>query len=183
MVERFNRTIENFLKIVVSDHQDDWDKCIPPFLLAYRSAVHESTGKTPAQVVFGRELRLPVDLLTGQPEKNEILEEYVSKLAERLQLAHEEARAKLQFESDRMKTRYDTRVNQSGFEENDKVWFYNPRRVKGRSPKLQKSWEGPYKIITRLNDITYRIQKTPKAKMKIVHVERLAKFHEREGIT
>ncbi|KAJ8914665.1 hypothetical protein NQ315_017362, partial [Exocentrus adspersus] len=31
-----------------------------------------------------------------------------------------------------------------------------------------KSWEGPYIVVTRLNDVVYRIQKNPQAKMKIV---------------
>ncbi|KAJ8916395.1 hypothetical protein NQ315_014605 [Exocentrus adspersus] len=36
---------------------------------------------------------------------------------------------------------------------------------KGKSPKLQKSLEGPYIIVTRLNDVVYRIQKNPQAKI------------------
>ncbi|CAK1590423.1 unnamed protein product [Parnassius mnemosyne] len=40
---------------------------IQPFLLSYRSAVHESTSVTPAFANFGRELRLPADLITGIP--------------------------------------------------------------------------------------------------------------------
>ncbi|KAJ8914380.1 hypothetical protein NQ315_017470 [Exocentrus adspersus] len=32
---------------------------------------------------------------------------------------------------------------------------------------------GTYTIVTRLNDVVYRIQKNPQAKMKIVHIDRL----------
>ncbi|GFV12220.1 hypothetical protein TNCV_1537171 [Trichonephila clavipes] len=32
-------------------HQD-WDKKLPFFLLAYRSAVHETTGYSPSQMLF-----------------------------------------------------------------------------------------------------------------------------------
>ena len=67
MVERFNRTLEDQLAKFVDYHQRDWDEHIPYLMLAYRSAVHESTGCTPAKVVFGRDLRLPVDLLFGRP--------------------------------------------------------------------------------------------------------------------
>ena len=63
MVDRFNRTIEDQLaKFVDYHHQRDWDEHIPYLMLAYRSAIHESTGCTPAKVMFGRDLRLPVDL-------------------------------------------------------------------------------------------------------------------------
>ncbi|CAK1599155.1 unnamed protein product [Parnassius mnemosyne] len=67
MVERFNQTLERYLAKVVENRQQDWDKHNQPFLLSYRSAVHESTSVTPAFANFGRELRLPADLITGIP--------------------------------------------------------------------------------------------------------------------
>ncbi|KAJ8952330.1 hypothetical protein NQ318_017224 [Aromia moschata] len=70
----------------------------------------------------------------------------------------------------------DARANTEGFHEDDEVWFYNPARKKGKCTKLQKSWEGPYKVIKRLNDGVYRIQRGPRAKMKVVHLDRLAPY-------
>ncbi|KAJ8948845.1 hypothetical protein NQ318_013497 [Aromia moschata] len=65
----------------VNDHQDNSDKLIPPFLLAYRFAVHETPGKTPARIVFGKELRLPADLLFGHPtERHTDPDTYVGEL-------------------------------------------------------------------------------------------------------
>ncbi|KAJ8942792.1 hypothetical protein NQ318_013007 [Aromia moschata] len=52
MVERMNRTINRGTGTSFSHL----------FLLAYRSSVHETTGKTSASIVMGRELRLPCDL-------------------------------------------------------------------------------------------------------------------------
>ncbi|XP_048522028.1 uncharacterized protein LOC125504284 [Dendroctonus ponderosae] len=40
MVERFNKTIDNYLRIVANNKQDNWDTQLAPFLLAYRSAIH-----------------------------------------------------------------------------------------------------------------------------------------------
>ncbi|UYV64133.1 hypothetical protein LAZ67_2006659 [Cordylochernes scorpioides] len=54
------------------------------------------------------------------------------------------------------------------------VWLHNPQRKRGLSPKLQYQWEGPYKIIKCLNDVIFRIQKTPTSKPKVVHYNRLA---------
>ncbi|KAJ8913290.1 hypothetical protein NQ315_010957 [Exocentrus adspersus] len=147
-------------------------------LYTYRSAVHESTGKTPASVVFGAELRLPIDLISDRPKKEEGVNNYISHLQDRLKLTHAEVRQKMRIESDRMKTRYDLRANTGGFQVGEKVWLYNPKRTKGKSPKLQKSWEGPYIVVTRLNDVVYRIQKNPQAKMKIVHIDRLTPYQE-----
>ena len=61
--------------------------------------------------------------------------------------------------SDRMKARYERVANPEVFHEGQLVLFYNPMRKKGLFPKLQTSWDGPYKIVKRLNDVVYRIQK------------------------
>ncbi|GFU94883.1 retrovirus-related Pol polyprotein from transposon 412 [Trichonephila clavipes] len=67
MVERFNRTILNNLSLLVCSNQQDWDRKLPFFLLAYRSAVHETIGYSPFQMLFGRDLRLPADFLFSRP--------------------------------------------------------------------------------------------------------------------
>ncbi|KAJ8910273.1 hypothetical protein NQ315_003340 [Exocentrus adspersus] len=46
------------------------------------------------------------------------------------------ASVKLKLESDRMKTLDDLRVNTYGFQVGTKVWLYNPKRTRGKSPKL-----------------------------------------------
>ncbi|PIK58186.1 hypothetical protein BSL78_04910 [Apostichopus japonicus] len=60
MVERFNRTLEDMLSLVVSENQKDWDAWLPYLLMAYRSAEHESTGFSPAEIMLGRMVTLPL---------------------------------------------------------------------------------------------------------------------------
>jgi hypothetical protein len=74
----------------------------------------------------------------------------------------------------------DRATNSEGFQKGDLVMLYNPQRKKGMSPKLQTSWEGPYRVIKRLNDVVYRIQNLSqrKSKLKVVHLERLAPYHQ-----
>ncbi|KAF8782265.1 Retrovirus-related Pol polyprotein like [Argiope bruennichi] len=169
MVERFNRTILNHLSIHVSMNQQDWDRKLPMFLLAYRSAVHETTGFTPSQMLFGRELRLPCDLLFGRPpDVPSSPEEYVHELQERLESVHEFACNRIDIATEKMKTRYDTRATGHEIHEGDKVWFWNPIRRKGLSPKLQTNWDGPYTVLKRLNDVVIRIQKSKNSRPRVV---------------
>lgn len=58
---------------------------------------------------------------------------------------------------ERMETGCDRNANHSSFSERTLVWLHNPMRRKGKSPKLQRRWEGPYKVVTRIIDVTYRI--------------------------
>ncbi|KYN22045.1 hypothetical protein ALC57_05561, partial [Trachymyrmex cornetzi] len=78
------------------------------------------------------------------------------------------------------KTWYDLKARQIYFEVRQKVWLYNPRRRKGRSPKLQSNWEGPYFVIRKLSDVVYCICKSNKHRNKVVHSDRLAPYLERQ---
>ncbi|KAJ8956090.1 hypothetical protein NQ318_016543 [Aromia moschata] len=144
---------------------------------AYRSSVHETTGKTPASIVMGRELRLPCDLKFGCTPGDDVAgEDYVSTLRQRMDDIHERVRSNIQGASDRMKETYDINANDGRYQPGNQVWLYNPQRRRGLSPKLQSSWEGPYEVVTRINDVVYRIQKLPRGKPRVVHFNRLAPF-------
>ncbi|UYV75940.1 K02A2.6-like [Cordylochernes scorpioides] len=158
-------------------NQRDWDQHLPMLLMAYRSAEHESTGYSPARMLFDHELRMSCDVFLGRPEETfENTNEYISHLEERMLTIHQWAREKLHFSSEKMKNRYNVKTSHKTFKEGEMVWLYNPQRKKGHSPKLQYQWEGPYKIIKCLNDVIYRIQKTRTSKPKVVHYNRLAPF-------
>jgi hypothetical protein len=95
---------------------------------------------------------------------------------ERLHDTHHYARRHLKVASDSMKARYDRLANSAGFQEGDHVWLYRPTQTRGKSPKLQSAWEGLYKVITRINDVAYRIQRHHRARMMVVHLDRLAPY-------
>ncbi|KAJ8951273.1 hypothetical protein NQ318_008176 [Aromia moschata] len=123
--------------------------------------------------------RLPTDLILGHPvEENQerSLPEFVEDLRKRMDRIHQFAGEKLKIHSDKMKQRLDTTSTKTAFKPGDAVWLYAPKRTKGKSPKLQSNWEGPYTIIKKINDLVYRIQLSPRSKPKVVHLERLAKY-------
>ncbi|KAJ8936523.1 hypothetical protein NQ318_022611 [Aromia moschata] len=126
---------------------------------------------------MGRELRLPCDLKFGCTPGDDVAgEDYVSTLRQRMDDIHERVRSNIQGASDRMKETYDINANDGRYQPGNQVWLYNPQRRRGLSPKLQSSWEGPYEVVTRINDVVYRIQKLPRGKPRVVHFNRLAPF-------
>lgn len=89
MVERLNRTVEDVLSKYVAKHHRDWDRHLQLALVAYRSSEYESTGFSPAMLMFGREIDLPLDLLYGQPPETDETEiktegDYVHELTREL---------------------------------------------------------------------------------------------------
>jgi hypothetical protein len=179
LVERMNRTIEAMLSMFTSTGQRDWDNYLPYIMMAYRSAVQETTGYSPNQMMLGREAELPIDIVMGYPEEDVIEgthHEYVDDMKQKMTLVHDRARENIKLKSDKQKRYYDLKAQPKGYEPGEAVWLLNPARKKGVSPKLTRPWEGPYLIVHKLSSVTYRIQKSPKAKMKVVHYDRLKKY-------
>ncbi|GBM26372.1 Retrovirus-related Pol polyprotein from transposon 412 [Araneus ventricosus] len=165
MVERCNPTILNHLSLFVSRNHIGYDTHLPLFLLANRSADHEVTGFTPADMLFGRTLRLPCNILFGRPSDTpSSSNEYLNNLDTRLEGVNAFARERIKLARERMKTRYDSGATDHHFHEEDQVLMYNPKRRRGLSPKLQQKWEGAYAIVKRLNDVIYRVRRSPNAK-------------------
>ena len=62
LMERLNRTFLTIHSIKANEDQENWDVCLPEIMMAYRTSVSEMTGFTAFQLMFGREIRLPLDL-------------------------------------------------------------------------------------------------------------------------
>lgn len=91
---------------------------------------------TDTSMVFGRELRLPCNLLFGATShKMQHTTDYAADLTDVGQ--------HLKVASDRTKAHYDRLADSAGFHE-DGVWFYRPTQTKGKSPKMQPPREDPY---------------------------------------
>ena len=185
MVERFKRTLVQEIAKRCRHGQSDWDQYIPSILLAYRSAEHESTGYTPAQLMLGRELRLPLDLLLERPPgvESQSPADYVRSQSDRMRAVRTQVEKNLRTSAETMKQRKDLKATLKPLEEGDKVWLYNPKRKKGQSPKLSSPWDGPYLVVKKLSAVTYRIQKNRQAACRVVHFNRLWKAGESPNLS
>ena len=77
---------------------------LPILMMAYRSAVHKTTSFTPCELMFGRQIDLPIDLQLGRPEQDsgdQNKTEYVQRLQARLDRVHAFARGNMRLGSER----------------------------------------------------------------------------------
>uniref|UniRef100_A0A669CEB2 Gypsy retrotransposon integrase-like protein 1 n=1 Tax=Oreochromis niloticus TaxID=8128 RepID=A0A669CEB2_ORENI len=108
--ERVNRTLKTAIRAYVGDKHASWDKFMSQICFALRSAPHESTGLSPAMMLYGRELETPLDLLTKPSGENEESSmPYPETLKASLQEAHDRARETLARSHARQKRYYDLR--------------------------------------------------------------------------
>lgn len=142
LVERFNRTLAKQLAILTAEHQRDWDTHLPLVLMAYRSAVQDSTACSPALLMLGRELRTPAEIAFGRPPDTVPPGcEYARRLQDRLECAHDFARNQLEKAGMRQKRNYDVKSKGRHFMAGELVWVYSPQK-NGSLSEVAKSLGG-----------------------------------------
>jgi hypothetical protein len=177
-MKHYIKTVKKHLWKVVPVNQTDWDERLPISLLAYRASTHDTMGLTLASLVFGRELRLSCNLLFGAPpDKKWPTIDHAADLVDCLHNIRNFVHQHLKLVSDQIKTWYGRMANSAGYQKGDKVWLYAPTCTTGKSPKLQSLWKGPYRVVTQINDVVYRIQQNPRTKMMMVYLDRLTSYH------
>ena len=170
LVERFNRTLLDLLSIASREDERNWDLCIPAVMLAYRTSVQESTGCTPYFLLFGREARLPVDVMFGLPPNvpPQPVHQYSKDLRARLDTAYERVRERLGWRQRRQKMVYDRRRTGRTYGIGEWVWLYCPAVPRGKSAKLHSYWQGPYKVVKVFSNVLYLIQHRDSTRKKVV---------------
>ena len=179
-IERFHRSLKDMVRAYSVEFPTEWDVAMPFLMFAARDSVCESTGFTPFQLVYGHEVRGPLQMLkermTRPPLRHEPLE-YVARFTDRLQAACDIAREKLAKAKGRMKAQYDRKAVPRHFDPGDQVLVLLP----GGGDKLGVRFEGPYAVVRASGPCNYVIA-TPdrRVKTRLCHVN-LLKGYEGNG--
>ena len=166
LIERFNRTVQQMLAVLVNEARDNWDDHLPYVMLAYRSSVQESTKFTPNRLMLGREVSLPIDLmvpkLPGDEDQCSVL--YAEWVKNATNEAFQLVRDNLKLSAQRQKKYYDRNSGPQIFKEGEWVWYYYPPKAK---EKLGQPWQGPYLIKKQLSDVTFKLQLNAAGDVKV----------------
>lgn len=178
LVERFNQTLKNMLRKFVSETGTDWDKWLPYMLFAYREVPQASTGFSPFELLYGRQVRGPLDLLKEQWESpspsGEHVVSYVIKMREKLEqmavLAHQHMKAA----QTKQKTWYDKNARERSLHPGQQVLLLLPTS----DNKLLAKWQGPYEVTRRVGKLNYELYMPErKKKHQTFHVNLLKQYH------
>ncbi|CAG2224639.1 unnamed protein product [Mytilus edulis] len=177
MVERFNKTLATMLSSFVEQNQRDWDEYIPFVMMAYRASEHETTGQTPNSLMLGRELSTPLDIMYEMPPsvKDIPAHKWAWELKEKLEISHSFVRGKIKGQMRRQKHYHDLKLSYQNFRKDDEVYVYFPVKKPGMSSKLTSFWKGPFKILDKYGDLTYKVDCGYRGKPQVIHVDRLKK--------
>ena len=145
-------------------------------MAAYRASRHEATGFTPNKLFFGRDVHMPIDLVMGLPAEevgsDQTTDDYIRCMQAQMADTFAIAREHLGTAAERRKATYDMHVKEHDFKEEDWVWYWYLRRNSSRSLKWQKSYMGPYLVILKIEPVNFVLQRSPKSKPFVVHVNK-----------
>ena len=162
------------LATTVQDSPADWESNLRKVCLAYNSTVHSTTGYSPFYLMFGREVRLPVDLMYHVPQQECTVGEFAATMRTQLRKAYEQVRITTNQQHLRQKSFYDRKVHGQPYQIGDRVWVFSDVVPRGRSRKFVHPWTGPFAVIKKLSDATYRVkQMQGRRKTQVVHFDRL----------
>ena len=179
LVERFNQTLKAMLRKFVNADAGYWDTLLPYILLAYREAPQASTGFSPNELVFGRQLRGPLYVMKGvwtdsqQPEPKSVIQHMLT-IRDRVDRCQEAANKNLRSAQQRQKTWYDKNARTHSFKAGDNVLVLLP----SSTSKLLAEWQGPYPITKQVGPVNYEVNMFDKRRKKrIFHGNMLRGWH------
>ncbi|XP_071153837.1 uncharacterized protein [Mytilus edulis] len=96
-------------------------------------------------------------------------------LKEKLEHSHSFVRGKIKGQMRRQKHYHDLKLSYQNFRKDDEVYVYFPVKKPVMSSKLTSFWKGPFKILDKYGDITYKVDCGYRGKPQVIHVDRLKK--------
>ncbi|XP_074318277.1 uncharacterized protein LOC141655077 [Silene latifolia] len=153
-----NRTLGVLLRGLVSRSLKDWDVKLAHAEFAYNRSPTHATSHSPFEVVYGANPYLPLDLIP-LPKDELVHKDAEAKLKSMVKL-HEQVRKQIEA----INVSYQRKANKHRkprvFQDGDLVWVHlRKERFPGkRKNKLMPRAEGPYKVISRVNDNAYKVE-------------------------
>nr|XP_054770418.1 uncharacterized protein LOC129278235 [Lytechinus pictus] len=180
LVERYNGVIKTALRRLCSEEPRQWDRYLPALLFALREAPSSSLGFSPFELLYGRHVRGPMDILR-ELWTNESIDaelgneyEYVIDLRKRLVESWQLAQDTLKSSAKRYKGYYDRNAKKRKLIVGDEVLILLPTVHN----KLLVEWQGPFKVVGTKFDYDYVVDVN--GVRKTYHINLLRRYVRRE---
>ncbi|GFX92666.1 retrovirus-related Pol polyprotein from transposon 412 [Trichonephila clavipes] len=143
LTERVNRNLVQMIASFVEENHENWDRFLHEFAFALRTAVNETTNKTPAELFLGRKIITSLSKLINVTEDTK----YVGRNIERL---FDEARRNMRKKHKSWEKYYNRRRRDVHIKVNDLVLIqthFLSAAGRKQDGKFMPKFEGPYRVL------------------------------------
>ena len=179
-VERYHQSLKAMLNTCATENPKSWHTLLPQLLYCSRTTIHTSLGFSPAELVFGHEMRGPLEVIKGrylnENPKASVLD-YINKMKENYHRIQSLAKKHMEVSKALMKVNYDKGKKDRNYQVGDEVLVFLPTEKN----LFQAKFEGPFQITEKLSNLDYRIATPSRRKAsRIVHVNQIKSFVRRD---
>ena len=166
-LERSHMVLIEYLKCFV-EREDEWDLHIDRASFSYNTSVHEGTGYTPHELIFGTPARIPSSYNTESTQ--ETYSHHLTNLFKDIKGLQQKAKVNLEKAKEKSKQYYDRRVRPVMFQPGDNVFLLNEPKTN----KFAPDYLGPYRVLEVMDrNVTIEIRGTT----RVVHSNKLKKAY------
>ena len=180
LVERCNQTIQKTLVKLAEENPSEWDTLLTPTLFALRQMPNASTGFPPFELMYGRKVRGPIDVIADScSDRNEENDElihaysYAQKLKAIIKKSNKTASQAVKNNSQKQKDYADQHSQYRSFKRGQKVMILLPKN----NSRIYHNYQGPFQIINKKGDnYSFRINNS----IRCYHANLLKTWFERK---
>lgn len=182
--ERTNRTLEQVLRHYVNFRQDDWDRWLSVVEFAYNDADQESIRMSPFFCDLGRHPRTADALADARDIRDRTDNQATETFLEHMHHILQEAQAAMGEAQRRQALYADRSRREETYEVGERAWLsaanVTTEADKNRpSRKLGSRYLGPFRVIEKVSDVTYKLELPATMKIHpVFHVSLLKRYRE-----
>jgi hypothetical protein len=176
LVERINGILVHSLRNYVAEKHNSWDLYIQSLTSGYNKRVQNSLTMSPHEAMFAVKPRLPIFSQLDTENTPVTADQHFKNMELTRSTAKQKLKNAVKYSTDKAnKFRKPPRRYYPG----EFILLKRPRQVSpgsGDTTKFLKHYVGPYEVVEKLSDLTYKVKKCDDDKPEITHVLKMKKF-------
>ncbi|KAI3382314.1 hypothetical protein SNEBB_001885 [Seison nebaliae] len=172
IVESRNKTIAKILRSLIEDNPKVWSDALPYVAYAMNTSFQEAIQDTPFFCLYLRDPKTPIDLLYDPNYEEMNVTDYKDVMLQRMSYAYDLVQNALKTRFDIMSKNRDETHKLRTFKEADRV-FIQAVPKPGISPKLQRTFCGPYRIVEKISPVVMKAKNLRTGRLTVTHIDRM----------
>ena len=158
--ERTFSSLSRAIRSYCNVEQTNWHKQLPAIMMAFRNAESATTGYTPYELVFGRQMRTPIDTaLIPSESLTKSAQERMQELVDSLKLTHLLVKSNRLAAQARQKKHYDKTAKKPTYQLRQQVMLRKENVIPGLTKKFAPKFDGPHYITKVCPNHTFRLRR------------------------